>query len=60
MNTALVVDDERFFLTILGDLVSQRLGMRPLLAREGAAEADGRSCTGRGWSSWGSKRAPPS
>lgn len=36
MDTALVVDDERFFLTILGDLVSQRLGMRPLLARDGA------------------------
>jgi DNA-binding response OmpR family regulator len=36
MDTALVVDDERFFLTILGDFVSQRLGMRPLLARDGA------------------------
>ena len=35
METALVVDDERFFLTILGDFVSQRLGMRPLLARDG-------------------------
>jgi DNA-binding response OmpR family regulator len=35
MDTALVVDDERFFLTILGDFVSQRLGMRPLLARDG-------------------------
>lgn len=36
METALVVDDERFFLTILGDFVSQRLGMRPLLAKDGA------------------------
>jgi DNA-binding response OmpR family regulator len=35
METALVVDDERFFLTILGDFVSQRLGMRPLLAKDG-------------------------
>lgn len=37
MDTALVVDDERFFLTILSDFVSQRLGMHPLLARDGAA-----------------------
>ena len=36
METALVVDDERFFLTVLGDFVSQRLGMRPLLAKDGA------------------------
>ncbi|HWT78653.1 MAG TPA: response regulator, partial [Candidatus Methylomirabilis sp.] len=36
METALLVDDERFFLTILGDFVSQRLGMRPLLAKDGA------------------------
>jgi DNA-binding response OmpR family regulator len=36
METALIVDDERFFLTILGDFVSQRLGMRPLLAYDGA------------------------
>jgi DNA-binding response OmpR family regulator len=36
METALVVDDERFFLTILGDFVSQRLGMRALTARDGA------------------------
>ena len=32
MDTALVVDDERFFLTILSDFVTQRLGMRPLMA----------------------------
>jgi len=36
VETALVVDDERFFLTILGDFVTQRLGMRPLLAKDGA------------------------
>ena len=36
METALVVDDERFFLTILGDFVRQRLGMRPLPAKDGA------------------------
>jgi DNA-binding response OmpR family regulator len=35
METALVVDDERFFLTILGDFVRQRMGMRPLLAQDG-------------------------
>jgi len=35
METALIIDDERFFLTILGDFVSQRLGMRPLLANDG-------------------------
>jgi DNA-binding response OmpR family regulator len=35
MNTALVVDDERFFLTILSDFVTQRLGMRPLMAQDG-------------------------
>jgi DNA-binding response OmpR family regulator len=35
METALVVDDERFFLTILADFVRQRLGMRPLLAKDG-------------------------
>ena len=36
METALVVDDERFFRMILGDFISQRLGMRPLLAEDGA------------------------
>lgn len=36
MDTALVVDDERFFLTVLGDFVSQRLGMRALTAKDGA------------------------
>lgn len=35
MHTALVVDDERFFLTILSDFVSQRLGMRPVTAQDG-------------------------
>jgi DNA-binding response OmpR family regulator len=35
MDTALVVDDERFFLTILSDFVTQRLGMRPLMAQDG-------------------------
>jgi DNA-binding response OmpR family regulator len=35
METVLVVDDERFFLTILADFVSQRLGMRSLLAKDG-------------------------
>ncbi len=35
METALVVDDERFFQTILGDFVSQRLGMRFLTAQDG-------------------------
>jgi DNA-binding response OmpR family regulator len=34
METVLVVDDERFFLTILGDFV-QQVGMRPLLAQDG-------------------------
>lgn len=34
-ETTLVVDDERFFLTILGDFVTQRLGMRPLLVQDG-------------------------
>jgi DNA-binding response OmpR family regulator len=36
METALVVDDERFFLTVLGDFVTQHLGMRPLLVQDGA------------------------
>ncbi len=36
MDTALVVDDEAFFLTVLGDFVTQHLGMRPLLVQNGA------------------------
>ncbi len=36
METVLVVDDDRFFLTILGDFVTQHLGMRPLLVQDGA------------------------
>ncbi len=35
-GTALVVDDERFFLTILGDFVAQHLGMRPVLVEDAA------------------------
>ena len=34
-GTALVVDDERFFLTILGDFLSQHLAMRPILVQDG-------------------------
>jgi DNA-binding response OmpR family regulator len=34
-GTALVVDDERFFLTILGDFITQHLGMRPVLVQDG-------------------------
>jgi DNA-binding response OmpR family regulator len=37
MDTALVVDDERFFLTILGDFITQHLNMRPLLVQDGSA-----------------------
>lgn len=37
METALVVDDERFFLTILGDFITQNLNMRPLLVQDGTA-----------------------
>jgi DNA-binding response OmpR family regulator len=37
MDTALVVDDERFFLTILGDFITQHLNMRPLLVQDGTA-----------------------
>jgi DNA-binding response OmpR family regulator len=33
----LVVDDERFFLTILGDFVTERLSMHPVLVQDGAA-----------------------
>jgi DNA-binding response OmpR family regulator len=36
-HTALVVDDERFFLTILGDFLTQHLHMRPVLVQDGAA-----------------------
>ena len=36
-DTALVVDDERFFLTILGDFLTQHLRMRPVLVQDGAA-----------------------
>ena len=36
-DTALVVDDERFFLTILGDFLTQHLHMRPLLVQDGEA-----------------------
>jgi DNA-binding response OmpR family regulator len=35
MGIALVVDDERFFQTILEDFAGQRLGMRTLLAKDG-------------------------
>jgi DNA-binding response OmpR family regulator len=35
METVLVVDDERFFLTILGDFVRDVLGMRALRAQDG-------------------------
>lgn len=35
-GTALVVDDERFFLTILGDFVAQHVGLRPVLVEDGA------------------------
>ena len=35
METDLVVYDERFFRTTLGDFISQRMGMRPLLAQDG-------------------------
>ncbi len=36
MDTVLVVDDDRFCLTILGDFVTQQLRMRPLLVQDGA------------------------
>ena len=35
METALIVDDERFFRLTLGDFISERMGMRPLLAHDG-------------------------
>lgn len=37
VDTALIVDDERFFLTILGDFLTQHLHMRPVLVQDGAA-----------------------
>lgn len=37
MDQVLVVDDERFFLTILGDFITERLRMRPLLVQDGTA-----------------------
>jgi DNA-binding response OmpR family regulator len=37
MEIALVIDDERFFLTILGDFITQNLKMRPLLVQDGSA-----------------------
>lgn len=40
METALVVDDDRFFLAVLGDFVSQHLKMRPILVEEGPAALD--------------------
>ena len=39
-GTALVVDDERFFLTILGDFIAQHIGMRPVLVQDGAMALD--------------------
>lgn len=35
-GTVMIVDDERFFLTILGDFVAERLQMKPLLVQDGA------------------------
>lgn len=40
METALVVDDDRFFLAVLGDFVSHDLKMRPVLVEDGAAALD--------------------
>jgi len=40
MDTALVVDDDRFFLAVLGDFVSHDLKMRPILVEDGAAALD--------------------
>jgi len=40
MESALVVDDDRFFLAVLGDFVSQHLKMRPILVEDGAAALD--------------------
>jgi CheY-like chemotaxis protein len=40
VDTALVVDDDRFFLAVLGDFVSHDLKMRPILVEDGAAALD--------------------
>ncbi len=40
METALVVDDDRFFLAVLGDFVSHDLKMRPILVEDGATALD--------------------
>jgi len=40
VQTALVVDDDRFFLAVLGDFVSNHLEMRPILVEDGAAALD--------------------
>jgi DNA-binding response OmpR family regulator len=37
MGQVLVVDDDRFFLAILGDFVTNRLGMHPVLVQDGAS-----------------------
>src|SRR5512138_3738211 len=34
-GTVMVVDDERFFLTVLGDFVAERLQMKPVLVQDG-------------------------
>jgi DNA-binding response OmpR family regulator len=39
-GTALVVDDERFFLTILGDFVAREFGMRPILVEDAPTALD--------------------
>jgi DNA-binding response OmpR family regulator len=40
VQTALVVDDDRFFLAVLGDFVSHHLQMRPILVEDGTAALD--------------------
>jgi DNA-binding response OmpR family regulator len=40
VETALVVDDDRFFLAVLGDFVSHELKMRPILVEDGATALD--------------------
>jgi len=37
MGKVLVVDDDRFFLAVLGDFVTNRLGLRPVLVQDGAS-----------------------
>jgi DNA-binding response OmpR family regulator len=37
MGQVLVIDDDRFFLAILGDFVTNRLGMHPVLVQDGAS-----------------------